>query len=1538
MRLQKILLRAWLGAICSLNCAASAMAQVSEVHHRACRPGETTLIQLTGKELNSGLRVTSSRPDCTVSVQSVTAESATVAITLPEASRLGSLALFAATSHGPAEPWMMLVDDLPLVASVSDHDSREHAQDIPALCAVSDVCRHSQGCFYRISVASGQRIAIEVLTQTLGSPMDPVLRLLDSAGKPVLEVDDDATGPEARLSYQFSQAGQFTIHVRDSRFATGGRFHLRVGDFPLLSHAQPLAVRRGESTQVQFVTLDGSIAEPHWVALPASHTQTRHDVATRSPGGQSSAWTSVQAVDAAVLSASDLSSDAVVVAPVSISGRLAETGASQRIGLQGVPGKTIHVHSYTRSLGCPTLLKMQLLNAAGQTVVETAVANDDEWHLAYQFADDGRYTLQLQDLLGRGGASFSYLVNILPHDGYTLAFKGDAKTPLQFALPVQRGAMALELLVQRLGYDGPICLELVGPPAGITILNPVIPAGATESRIYLTAGPEWQAEQLQPVRLLGRAMLSAQVATEVSNLSMLRARQPHVLYPSHDIQGQLLLAGTDKSSPVVGLNATHPIQLARPLKQFTFELTLQRLSEDFKGAVTLLPNRLPGGWSGTFNIEGEKVTASLSRESSDSVEPNELIVLVFGEHQGRGFIETIALPVTWFDPVHIDVTGPRSIVAGSTAILNINVKRHAPAQEIQLEFNDLPVGVTPLQQLTLSADQTQATVQVPIPADMPAGDFKLGFTAHAHYGGDSISLSGRSSCTRVVPKPARVEVYPDPLILDHSQATRQLVITAFDAADKPYDWTAFAEIVSANSLIAEVRSSRIFSVADGQTEIKVIAGGIEHSVAVIVSNQQIAGPVRFESEVLAALSKQGCNSGACHGSPSGKGMFRLSLRAFDRELDELTLIREEYGRRVNSVEPEQSLLLLKPLMKVSHGGGRQLRTDDPAYRVLRNWIEQGGRPDPPDTPRCVRLEVFPNSKRILAETDGRQQLSVTAHFADGSQRDVTDLAAYQSSSESIAAVDTAGVIRAHGRGEAVILVRFLEHIESLPLLVIDSDSEFQWTPLPPSNYIDQLVYDKLQQMQIRPSETCSDSEFIRRVYLDLIGLLPEVDQTRDFLEDERSDKRQRLVDQLLQRDEYARFWALKWGDLLKLTSKALGADGAYKYSRWLERAIREDMPYDQFARQLITASGSTLANPPANFYRAAADASECVETVSQVFLGARLQCAKCHNHPFERWTQDNYYGLAAFFNRVQRRSTQRPGEMFIWSDSTGEVIQPRTGQTMQPWLPGHGLDNQSPAQDRRVMLADWLTSASNPFFAYVGANRLWSHMFARGLTEPVDDFRASNPATNQPLLESLAQDFRDHGYSAKHVLRTIANSQTYQASSQTNTSNHGDINYFSHQVPRLLKAEPLLDAINHVTGVHQTFGSLPAGTRATQLPAPDLVPVDFLKVFGQPERSTVCACERGSDSNLAMAIELFNGPLIHQRLQDSGNRFRKLLAAGSSVDQILDELYLAALCRTASPSERTASHQHIQTRNDTAAGLEDVCWALLNTDEFLFQH
>jgi hypothetical protein len=786
-------------------------------------------------------------------------------------------------------------------------------------------------------------------------------------------------------------------------------------------------------------------------------------------------------------------------------------------------------------------------------------------------------------------------------------------------------------------------------------------------------------------------------------------------------------------------------------------------------------------------------------------------------------------------------------------------------------------------------------------------------------------------------QPVRLEVFPAQVKLTGPRSKMHLVVTGHYADGTVQDLTRAANFATSNAAVVVVENAVALPKQDGAVEIVVTAGGQETEVPVEVASFATPRPISFEWETLAALSKQSCNSGACHGSPSGKGGFRLSLRAFDAVLDKLTLIREDLGRRTNPLNPDESLLLNKPLMKVPHGGGLKLKKGDVAYDVLRQWVAEGCQADAADAPRCVRIEVYPPSGRVLKRPAHTQQLCVLAHFANGEVRDVTELACYSSSDAQVADADAAGLVVAQDRGEAAIIVRYLEHVESSSLTFVKDIPGFAWNNPPAANYIDEHVYAKLHQLQFLPSGICSDEEFLRRVHLDVIGQLPTLEETKAFLADASPEKRIKLIDNLLERPEHAKFWALKWGDLLRLTSTQIGNGGVYKYHRWLQRAFETNLPYDRFAGELIAASGSTLDNPTANFYRTATDTQDSVESIAQIFLGARLQCAKCHNHPFERWTQDNYYGMAAFFNRVQRKKSPRADELLIYLAASGEVTQPRTGKQMKPWLPGQG-EIEPPAGDRREPFVKWLTSRDNELFAKVEANRLWSQLLGRGIVDPPDDFRDSNPPSNGPLLDALAKDFSDHGYDRKHILRTILRSRTYQADFRANDFNKDDVKYFSHYQPRLLSAEQLLDAICAMTALPEAFAGLPADTKATQLPAPDLAKHDFLKIFGQPERQTVCACERAGDSNLGMAIQFFNGPLIYGKLRDANNRFRKALASGKPNEEIITELYLSAVCRKPSAKELETSLAHIAAKGDQTIALEDIAWAVLNTNEFLFQH
>jgi hypothetical protein len=788
----------------------------------------------------------------------------------------------------------------------------------------------------------------------------------------------------------------------------------------------------------------------------------------------------------------------------------------------------------------------------------------------------------------------------------------------------------------------------------------------------------------------------------------------------------------------------------------------------------------------------------------------------------------------------------------------------------------------------------------------------------------------------VVGDPTGITMVPETISLNGSRSRQQVLITGQYASGELRDLTPASELVSSDVKVARVENGVIYPVGDGVAQIIAVVAGKAAKSQVTVRGYADPHPASFKNETLAALTKAGCNLGACHGSPSGKGGFRLSLRAYDPALDIMTLRSEFYGRRTNIVFPAESLILRKPLMELAHGGGRRLKKGDPAHAILHQWIAEGLRMDPPTEPDVVKIQVLPE-QRTFHHDGSRQQLLVLAHFSDGSIRDVTPIAVYSSSAEAVAKVSEGGLVEKVSRGETAILARYLDKMATSYITFLEDVAGFAWNNPPEHNFVDTLSFAKLRQLQILPSELCTDEEFLRRAYLDTTGRLPTVEETERFLNDASADRRDRLIDALVDSDDFATFWTLTLGDILRANTKRLNATGVQKFRQWIYEAVRNDMPLDQFARELLTAKGSAYRNPAANYWRASRDPQDATETTAQLFLGIRIQCAKCHNHPFERWTQDNYYGIGAAFARIGRKPGGDQDEEVVFVARAGEVTQPRTGKQMKPHLLLKGDVDVAAEQDRREVFAEWLTSPENPFFARSSVNRIWGQLLGRGIVEPVDDFRDSNPPSNATLLDRLAQEFVANGFSRKWAVKTIMKSRTYQLSSRKNEFNANDEIYFSHANTRLLSAEQLLDAICQVTQVPEPFAGVPAGTRATELTEP---PADhyFLKIFGQPQREMACGCERSNESNLSQALQMINGPVVHNKLRDANGRIHKLVAANASDEQIIGELYMAALCRKPGLSELEAAKKHIAANPERKLAMEDIGWAILNSKEFLFQH
>jgi hypothetical protein len=796
----------------------------------------------------------------------------------------------------------------------------------------------------------------------------------------------------------------------------------------------------------------------------------------------------------------------------------------------------------------------------------------------------------------------------------------------------------------------------------------------------------------------------------------------------------------------------------------------------------------------------------------------------------------------------------------------------------------------------------------------------------------------------LVGQPYALAVEPESITLSGPRARQQVVVTGRYADGSLRDLSPFCEITAEGGLAVAEDGGYLRPLRNGAGTLVVAAGGKTVGVPLVVKELEQPQPVSFRTELIAALNVGGCNAGACHGTPSGKGGFRLSLRGFDPAADYLQLTRDVLGRRTDCLSADASLVYRKALGRVPHEGGQRFLSASVPGRTLRDWLAEGLRDDPPAAPAVREVHILPGG-RVLNDPARWQQLAVLARFADGSVRDVTRLTVFSASDPAVADVTPGGLVEFKQAGEVAVLCRYLQELQTVRLTFLEPRKGFAWSAPPEANYVDKLVFAKLKMLSLPPSELCTDAEFVRRTYLDVCGMLPTAGEVRSFLADPSADKRARLIDALLERPEYADFWTMKWSDVFRSSRKAILVKGVYVFQHWLREHLERDTPFDAVVRELLTADGSTFANPPANFYRIARDPQNLAETTAQLFFGIRMQCAKCHNHPFERWTQDDYYSMAAFFARVRQKkdadepgpNPQTPGGEVIYCDRAGEVTQPRTGRVMPPKFMGGAVAAVPPGKDRRAVLADWLTAGDNPFFAKSVANRVWFHLNGRGIVDPVDDFRDSNPAANDELLDALAKDLAAHRFDVKHLIRVITNSRTYQLSAQGNEFNKDDSKYFSHAVTKLLGAEQLLDALCAVTEVPEKFPGMPAGTRAVQLPDGD-GNHPFLKTFGQPARELACECEREGDSNLAQALQLINGPTINEKLRNPNNRVGKLLAKKAGDADILADLYLATLSRPPTEADATVALAHVAKAQEKRKAWEDVHWALINAKEFLFRH
>ena len=795
---------------------------------------------------------------------------------------------------------------------------------------------------------------------------------------------------------------------------------------------------------------------------------------------------------------------------------------------------------------------------------------------------------------------------------------------------------------------------------------------------------------------------------------------------------------------------------------------------------------------------------------------------------------------------------------------------------------------------------------------------------------------------------AALEVLPKSAELNGVEARQQLIAEA-SASGYQQDLTSQVRWSSSNTAVATVSASGLVTpVADGDATITANSGAETANMTVRVKAVKAPFTWSFRNHVIPVLTKAGCNQGACHGALAGKGGFKLTLRGYDPEVDYDTLTRQAVARRVSLAEPSSSLMLLKPTMGVPHMGGKRFAADSMEYRIIAEWIAAGTPPPAAADPEVKSLEVFPS--RATLKPGSAQQFVVLARYSDGNVSDVTRWVKFTSNNEGVATVDDLGKVKVNGHGEAAITLWYNSRV-----LYARVASPFENKVEPAAyasfrrgNFIDDHVLAKLKGLNIAPSGPANDSSFIRRAYLDAAGILPSVEEVENFLAGQAPDKRVKLIDGLLERDEFTDYWAYKWSDLLLVSSRRLRTPAMWAFYNWIRDSVKENKPWDQFARDIFTGTGSNRRNGALNYFVLHKDPIQLSENVTQAFLGQRLTCARCHNHPLEKWTQSQYYQFANLFARIGVKNGSDPAEQVIYAKVAGDVNHPRLLKPLSPTpLDGTPLPLDSTA-DRRAHFAKWLTDPANPYFARSIVNRVWGNFMGRGLVDPIDDVRATNPASNEELLTALSKDFVANRYDMKRLIRLIMNSGAYQLSSEANATNGNDNVYYSKYVVKRLPAEVLLDAMSQVTGVATNFGGYPAGTRAMQLPDTQ-VASQFLTSFGRPNRVICDAGERSIDPSIAQALHVINGDTLNKKLSAADGYLSLLARLGLSDARIVEHLFLSAFSRYPSEDEKrdlVAAIEKTRLKTGTQEALresrrqvlEDMAWSLLTSKEFLFNH
>jgi len=809
---------------------------------------------------------------------------------------------------------------------------------------------------------------------------------------------------------------------------------------------------------------------------------------------------------------------------------------------------------------------------------------------------------------------------------------------------------------------------------------------------------------------------------------------------------------------------------------------------------------------------------------------------------------------------------------------------------------------------------------------------------------DKSKEEAKAELTQKLATLEKLEIFPESISLETKRDFHRLVVFATFKDATTRDVTAFADLRIADEKVAKFDGYSVHAVTEaGKTEVVAALGGLTARIPVAVKDGQKDRAVSFRQDVMPVFLRATCNSGGCHGAARGKDGFRLSLFGMDPDGDYIRLTREMIGRRINLAIPEESTLVEKAVGTVPHSGNKLYEADSQYNKTILEWISNGAKDDAPGIAKVTGIEVYP--KQIVLEGKAAtQQITVRATYSDGTDRDVTSLALFMSNNDPVASIGKDGLVKSGDRGAAFMLARFDVFSVTAQAIVIPKGLVYERPKVAEVNYVDKAVNERLHRLRIVPSGICTDEEFVRRVYIDVVGLYPKPAELQAFIADKHPDKRKLLVETLLQRKEFTELWVMKWAELLQIRSGIAGNNNVppfYKnallYYNWMADEIGKNRPINEIVVELLSANGGTVSVPAVNYYQSELDRLKLSENVAQVFMGMRLQCAQCHNHPFDRWTMNDYYGFNAFFAQIGRKATDDPQEVIVFNSKGGESQHFLTKKNVKPKFLGGEEPELKPGDDRRRVMAEWLASPRNPYFARNIANIVWAHFLGVGVVDPVDDVRVSNPPSNTDLMDELAAHLTEYKYDVRQLVRDITASAAYQRSSKTNETNANDKLNFARAQVRRVRAEVLLDAISQITETPNKFQGLPLGARAVQI-ADGAVSNYFLETFGRSKRESVASTEVKTDPNLSQALHLMNGDAVNDRIR-RGQVVEKMVTAGKKDDEIITELFLRVFGRMPAAVEaKSISAAIAADPNNRRLVLEDAFWALMNSKEFYFNH